>query len=482
VAFGTDPANGDVLLADIADGTVKRLIFTAVAGPSLPPTLANTGAFTNLTTLTPHAGIVPYALNVPFWSDNAIKTRWFSVPNTNLTIGYNVTNNWSFPTGMVWIKHFELITNHLTQQRIRLETRFIVRNDSGAYGVTYRWGGQTNATLVSSTGLDESFVITDPGGVLRTQIWRYPSWSECITCHNAPAGHALGFNTAQLNRLLTYTNLANATGVTDNQLRALSAVGYFSPGVSNLNLLPALANWDDTSASLEWRVRSYLMANCASCHIPGGLGIGSWDARSHVPTELAGLINGSIVNTFGNPSARTFVPGSLTNSYIYQRSGGFVGTRMPPVGSSVIDTNNLNLLAAWIGSAQLTSYQTFAQWQMANFGSTVAANAQPGADPDGDGLTNELEHELGTNPNEAASDWKVSIQMNGANPQIVFPHVANRGFEVLVRTNLAGAEPWTPLNVPDNAPFFPSITFTNVIEDITGSATNKTYRVRVFSP
>jgi hypothetical protein len=40
--------------------------------------------FTNLTTLDVAPGIVGYDLNVPFWSDNAIKSRWVSVPNTNL--------------------------------------------------------------------------------------------------------------------------------------------------------------------------------------------------------------------------------------------------------------------------------------------------------------------------------------------------------------------------------------------------------------
>jgi glucose/arabinose dehydrogenase len=482
VGFGHDPRNGDVLVADIVEGAVKRLVYaTNFTGAPLPATLAETGAFTNLATLAAHAGIVPYSLNVPFWSDNAIKSRWFSVPNTNLAIGYDPTNNWAFPTGTVWIKHFELVTNHLTQARTRLETRFLVRNPAGVYGVTYRWGGQTNAELVGDGGLDEAFVITDPGGILRTQVWRYPSRTECLSCHNPVAGHALGFHTAQLNRDHAYINLANATGLTDNQLRALSAVGYFTPAIGNVHTLPALANWDNTAASLEWRVRSWLAANCASCHLPGGSGGGTWDARSFVPTALAGIIEGGVVNNLGNPAARIIATGSLTNSMLYQRAGGFTGSRMPPLATSVLDTNNLNLLATWIGSASLAGYQTFSQWQLANFGSTLDPAAQPGADPDGDGLANELEHLLGTDP-KATSDWKVDIQMNGANPQITFPHVANRAFEVQCRTNLEIASPWLPLQVAGNTPQFPAVTFTNVVEDTTGSGTNKTYRVRVFAP
>jgi hypothetical protein len=40
---------------------------------------------------------VPYEINLPFWSDNALKTRWFSVPNTNLTITFNPNTTCPLP-------------------------------------------------------------------------------------------------------------------------------------------------------------------------------------------------------------------------------------------------------------------------------------------------------------------------------------------------------------------------------------------------
>ena len=69
-AFGIDPSKGDVLLADQGADTIKRLVY-GLFGAALPPTLADTGAFADLTSLTPTAGIVPYDINLPFWSDNA---------------------------------------------------------------------------------------------------------------------------------------------------------------------------------------------------------------------------------------------------------------------------------------------------------------------------------------------------------------------------------------------------------------------------
>jgi hypothetical protein len=97
-AFGIDPSNGDVLYADVAEGVVRRLLYGAVSGPPLPATLAGTGAFTNLSTLAPNPGVIPYQVNVPSWSDNAVKSMWFAITNLTAKITFRPTNNWTFPT------------------------------------------------------------------------------------------------------------------------------------------------------------------------------------------------------------------------------------------------------------------------------------------------------------------------------------------------------------------------------------------------
>ena len=75
-AFGRDPRNGEVLVVNFKKGTVQRLVFVpAEVVPSFPQTLADTGVFADLLSLTPNAGIEPYELNVPFWSDYAIKSK-----------------------------------------------------------------------------------------------------------------------------------------------------------------------------------------------------------------------------------------------------------------------------------------------------------------------------------------------------------------------------------------------------------------------
>ena len=476
-AFGVDPANGDVLFADVGEDLIKRLVYSATpSGAPLPPRLSDTGAFVDLTSLTPQPGIVPYELNVPFWSDNARKRRWFSVPDANQVMQFSRAANWSFPTGTVWIKHFDLeLTNGVPSSARRLETRFLVRNTNGIYGVTYRWDqSQQNANLVPEEGLDEALVVHD-GGVIRTQFWHYPSRSECQACHTPVAGHALGFNTAQLNRLADYG------GVITNQLRALSDAGYFAARITGENQLPALASAQDSSASLDYRVRSYLSVNCSQCHQPGGSALGHWDARLATPTSESGLIHGTLVDNQSNPQAAVVKPGSLESSMLLQRVRMRGPGQMPPLASSVVDQAGVDLLSAWITNS-LPRYQSFAEWQTAHFGSSSAADAGRDADPDRDGALNYVEYLTGRNPLARADRWAVTVERNGNRVRVLFPRVENRGFDVQTAASLAEPIAWQSLEVAGNLLFFPAVSSAAVVEDSIAPSTEKFYRVRVFEP
>jgi len=351
-AFGNDPRDGEVLAAQFFQGTILRLVHARPdQATNLPPTLADTGIFANVATLTPNPGVVPYEINVPFWSDHAVKTRWFSLPETNMTFGFSPSGVWSFPTGAVWVKHFELeLTNGQPASARRLETRVLVNSADGFYGLTYRWGDSlTNAWLVPEQGRDESFTIRDASGaVLREQNWRYPSRAECMNCHTKWAGGALGFSTAQLNR--GGHGFAQLT----NQLMALATAGYLDPAPDSMAGLPALARADDASAPLEFRVRSYFQANCSACHVPGAHGWGAWDARFTTPLGEAGIISeGGVIK-----------PGSLRESRLYHRLLGFP-QQMPPVATSVFNSNAIDLVSNWITNLPA------APWSHQTIGDTV---------------------------------------------------------------------------------------------------------------
>jgi len=482
-AFGIDPSNGDVLTADQNNETIKRLIAVPAAGPALPATLADAGVFTNLATLTPHAGFVPYDLNVPFWSDNAIKSRWFYIPPAR-TITFNPTNNWLFPTGSVWVKHFELeMTNGVASSRRRLETRLLVRHTGAdgtdVYGLTYRWGGSpTNATLVPDGGLDESFVIND-GGLLRTQVWHYPGRSECLLCHTRAnqGGLALGFNTPQLNRDF------NFGGTVDNQLRAMSHAGYFTTPITSLYSLRALAHPANEAVSVEQRVRSYLAANCVQCHQPGGSGLGQFDARLFTPLPATRLVNGALNRDDGNPLNKVIVPGSLDRSMMLSRISTLnPGRRMPPLATSLIDTQAVALFTRWI-SNQLPGYRTFPQWQSNYFGSTNLPAALAAADPDNDRASNFAEYLTGTHPLNGTDVWRIGAQQGGGSAQLTYPGLSNRGIELQWAAHPMVPGAWQFLDAAGNRPIMASSTgIVRVPVSLTSTSVVRFFRARVYEP
>ncbi len=441
VAFGRDPRNGDVLAADLSSG-LQRLVNTTNITSSFPLTLADTGAFTNLTaltnqtqSLTANSDLLPYDINTPFWSDGARKSRWFFMATNGAKIGFAPEGNWSLPTGMAWVKHFDLeLTNGVPSSARRLETRLLVRNSNGVYGVTYRWGSSlTNAALVGDLGLDEAFTLND-GGTLRTQVWHYPSRSECLTCHTPANGFAAGFNTVQLNRDFNYG------GSNANQIAVASAAGLFTAPATNLHALRALAAGTNTSASLEWRVRSYLAANCAHCHQPGGAALGYWTASITNATATAGLINGPLVNNGGNTNARVIVPGSAANSMLLTRIATRGPGQMPPLGTSVPDTQAVQLVRAWI--------------------------------------TNDLAGGFNTNIPPVA----LAAHPTNGGASLLFTQPANRAYRLETATNLGDPVSWQFLNVPGNRPTFPASNSPISITDTPTNSLQKFYRLRLSTP
>src|SRR5205823_6620392 len=125
-----------------------------------------------------------------------------------------------------------------------------------------------------------------------------------------------------------------------------------------------LAAATNSAVSLEYRVRSYLTANCVHCHQPGGSARALWDARLTTPTAQAGLVNGALLNNLGDSNNAVLKPGSLSNSVMLTRISSPGALRMPPLASTLLDTNAINLLSAWITN-DLPSWHTFPDSQVA---------------------------------------------------------------------------------------------------------------------
>ncbi len=83
----------------------------------------------------------------------------------------------------------------------------------------------------------------------------------------------------------------------------------------------------------------------------------------------------------------------------------------------------------------------FADWQMAWFGTTTGADAQPGADPDGDGQSNALEFAAGTDPTDPASRFAAVIERVAGGVLLSWPSVPGKSYTV--EAGPAPGGPWT---------------------------------------
>ena len=309
---------------------------------AFPPVLSATGAFSNLSTLSPSTGLIPFTVNSPLWSDAAIKSRWIAVPNdgppytSDEQISFVPVGEWGFPNGTVFVKHFELTVNEITGARKRLETRLLVRNADGAvYGVTYKWRDDNSDADLLPGALNEDISITTSSGATRIQTWSYPSRGQCLVCHNNAANYVLGVKTHQMNGNFTYP----ATGRTDNQVRTFAHVGLLNPTPNEAdipNFLKSVAV-TDTSATVQYRMRSWIDANCSQCHRPGGPGPG-YDGRLYTPLESQNLINNYV--RFRD----------VAGSELYQRDNALDSTKMPPLAKNLVHEAAMANLRQWIAS------------------------------------------------------------------------------------------------------------------------------------
>lgn len=351
-SFGID-ACGELYLCQMSS-TGGRILKLSREGPppvALPKKLSETKLFANTAKLVPGPGLIPYDVNSPLWSDGALKTRWLAIPSGK-KIGFQATGEWTFPTGSVFVKNFDLpkvAPDGKTKTSVRVETRVLVRDTAGfVYGASYRWRPDgTDADLVE-VGQSANVVVA-PGAKGKpdvTQSWFFPGRQDCLTCHTRVSGGVLGVNTRQLNRTFRYAE----SGVTDNQLRALAHAGFFDRAPGDLAKLSHLAPPDDLDAPIEDRARGYLDANCSHCHRPSGVHA-FWDARSEVPLEQAGIINGIVNNNLGQGDARVVVPRDWTRSILFKRiSVAGQPHSMPPLAKQRVDKTGIGLVAEWIAS------------------------------------------------------------------------------------------------------------------------------------
>ncbi|NQD36576.1 hypothetical protein HPT27_06035 [Permianibacter sp. IMCC34836] len=334
VAIAEDNA-GELYLLQIWQGGTGGQIYKIVAGSgptssTIPTRLSATGCVAADAPQQPAAGLLPYTVNSPLWSDGASKQRYMALPNTS-TMAVDSVGDLSLPVGTILMKNFSL-DNRL------VETRLLMHHQDGWSGYSYEWRDDQSDADLLATGKDK---------VVGTITWHFPSREECSQCHTAASGNALSPETRQLNRDYHYT----ASNVTDNQLRTLEHIGVFSTPLSVSQRSEKFADLSDSSTTLAERARSYLHSNCSHCHRPGGNTPVQLDFRYETPLAQTQVCDQPpALGSLGLADARLLAVGAPERSVLLARMRALDANRMPPLGSHVVDQQAITVLTDWIRS------------------------------------------------------------------------------------------------------------------------------------
>lgn len=313
-----------------------------------PTQLSKTGCVDMADPTKPAAGLLPYSVRSALWSDGATKERFMRIPdgakihvlNCDVEtdacrppgLGGNGEDDghWDMPVGTVLVKNFSIEGKHI-------ETRLLMRrstsNLTGWKGFSYEWNDeQTEAQLLpdDTTGKDK------PVGTAQ-QVWHYPSRSQCMDCHTRYAGRSLGPSTQQLNRDFAYVDGSM------NQVAKLTQLGLFDAAPKDMAGYPDPFGSD---ATVEQRARSYIQSNCAICHRPGGefSSIDMRYATAFADTKLCDKVERDV----GKVPDYRLTPGKPAESTMSFRMHTLDMTRMPKIGSHVVDPEGTQLIDDWI--------------------------------------------------------------------------------------------------------------------------------------
>jgi uncharacterized repeat protein (TIGR03806 family) len=313
-----------------------------------PVLLSETGCIDMADPTQPAAGLVPYSVRSPLWSDAAEKERFIRVPDgmkihaldcavetalcdsTSAMFTGEDDGHWQLPIGTVLVKNFSIEGQHI-------ETRLLMRRTNTVWkGFSYEWNDeQTQANLLPDDA-EHAFGKEKPVG--SGQIWHYPSRSQCQECHTKYAGRSLGPSTPQLN-----SDFAYAEG-TMNQIDKFEQLGLFDAPPKDIAGLPDPFGAD----ALDVRARSYLQTNCAICHRPGGE-FNSIDMRFTTAFEDMNLCD-PVERDAGLVPDYRLVPGNPAQSTMSFRMHAVDDVRMPKIGSNVVDPQGSKLIDDWITS------------------------------------------------------------------------------------------------------------------------------------
>lgn len=307
--------------------------------------------------LVPKAGVLPYELITPLFSDYSHKQRFVWMPE-GTSANYSTEHVLDFPLGAVLIKNFFYYTDERDPAKGKrlLETRLLVNRGAewSAYGYTWK-EDQTDAVYNIVGDIKEVSWIDDHGEQQEVD-YIIPNKNQCKGCHAYDNKLLpIGPKARNINKQYAYHDGDM------NQLEKWQSVGYLT-GLANLDNRPSVADWEDSSQTLHARTMAYLDINCGHCHNPKGAGQTS--GLTLLANSELGLKVGiykPTVSAGAGTGGHTYsvVPGNPHESImVYRMKSTNPGAMMPELGRRLVHDEGVTLVENWIQSLEKQAFDT----------------------------------------------------------------------------------------------------------------------------
>jgi uncharacterized repeat protein (TIGR03806 family) len=330
-----------VALAACGDNTTQEVCGTGTG--VMCEKLSSWSLFDDLATQAPAAGVVPYDVNTPLFSDYTTKRRFFVLPPGGAAT-WSDTDAFDLPSGSVLVKTFSYLHDRRDPSlgETLLETRLLVRDDDGWHGAAYVYDKDgTDAHLqVAGTILSESWIHDD--GSTRTNDYAVPNANQCKNCHAEHDTHPtpLGPKARHINK--------------NGQLEAMVAAGQLVGAPDPTTWPKAPDAFDPATGSVDQRARAWLDINCGHCHNPRGAARTSGLFLDIAETDPAvfGICKPPVATGRGSGGLPfDIVPGNPDGSIlVYRISSTDPEVRMPELGRNLVHEEGVALIREWISS------------------------------------------------------------------------------------------------------------------------------------
>ena len=323
------------------------LIFFSSASFAEPyKNLSEYNFFKDIKKQIPADNVIPYKIANPLFSDYSYKFRFVHIPE-NKAAEYSYGNVFKFPIGTTIIKTFAypIDDRNLVKGFKLLETRLLIKNNSGWIPLSYIWNDeQTNASL-KYTGHTFNVSWISKEGEEKFVRYRAPNVNQCKSCHEinekiqpiGPKGRNMNINFNYKNGLKNQIDFWQEK----NLLKTIPKILEENPAI-----------WNDINYKISDRARSYLDANCAHCHQKGASAnnSGFYLNLDETNNSILGFYKSPVAAGRGSGGLKYIIhPGKPNESILLFRMKSIdPGVMMPELSRNLKHEEAIPLISEWI--------------------------------------------------------------------------------------------------------------------------------------